>query len=73
MLVSYGPHLCTGFVVSASQGQVLTARHCVDESETILVDEVPATILKVDGLFALLSIVPMSKPPLDLRKDKVSV
>lgn len=74
--ITQGEGVCTGFVVSASKGEVLTARHCVSQDPTegeLLVDDKPTTVLKLSEAFALLSIEPASKPPLDIRKDNIKV
>lgn len=57
---------CTGFVVDAPRGRVLTAAHCVDETVPMFVDGVLSQVLKVDMELGMLSISPMTKPPLDL-------
>lgn len=63
--------ICTGFVISASAGEVLTARHCVPTSEEVTVDGLAATVLRKDDAFALLRIVPGLKPPLTLRTSRL--
>ena len=59
---------CTGFVVDAARGWVLTAAHCINPEGDTLVDGVSAAVVRKNEQFAVLSITPMSKPPLDLRK-----
>jgi S1-C subfamily serine protease len=69
---------CTGWVVSASWGEVITASHCLPEVDPeqsrdedapiVFVDEAPSVVKKVGGDLVLLSVRPMTKPPLDLRK-----
>lgn len=73
VLVTYEEHLCTGFVVDAARGWVLTARHCIEEEVPVFVEHVPSTIVAVSPVFALLSIPLMERPPLDLRKDRIPV
>lgn len=57
---------CTGFVVDAARGRVLTAAHCIDQENPMFVDGEPSEVLKVDEELGMVSIKPMSKPPLDL-------
>lgn len=67
--------VCAGFVTSASKGEAITARHCVPENEdvTLMVDGIPSEVVKQNQVFALVKIPSMSKPALDLRKDKPSL
>lgn len=63
-------HICAGFVVDASRGYVLTAAHCAPPTaEELLVEGEPTTRVAENEVFALLTIDPMSKPPLEVRKD----
>lgn len=58
---------CTGFVTSASRGEVLTARHCVgdDPHEELYVDGQESEVIRVNDMFALVRIEPMTKPPIE--------
>ena len=60
---------CTGFVIDAAKGWVLTVAHCVSPKADITVNQAPSKLLKSGDQLALLSIEPMSRPPLDLRGD----
>lgn len=60
-------YVCTGFVVSASHGLALTARHCVPpDDRPFLVDEVVSQVVRVTDSLALVTIPKMQKPPLDI-------
>lgn len=67
--------VCAGFVVNAPRGEAITARHCVpdDEDTLLIVDGESSTIIKENQAFALVKVKEMSKPALDLRKDKPSL
>lgn len=60
--------VCAGFVIDASKGRVLTAAHCVVEDNTF-VDGEPTTIIATNGSLTVISMTPMTKPPLTIRKD----
>jgi S1-C subfamily serine protease len=62
-------HICTGFVVSATRGRVLTARHCVADTPIVQVDGMDSIVIATTDSLALVSIPPMSKPPLEIRSD----
>lgn len=64
---------CTGFVVDAPRGWVLTVRHCLNPDGDTFVDGVVSKVLKQSELFALLSDTPMTKPPLQIRTDKPQI
>jgi S1-C subfamily serine protease len=67
-------YVCTGMVTDAAKGEVLTARHCLgDKGEQMYVDGEESQVLKQDEAFALLSITPMKKPPVQIRKGLPSV
>ena len=68
-------NLCTGFIVSASKGQVLTATHCVPEDPTIevFVNDLPSAVLKKTETLALLKIKPMTGPPLEIRRIPLEI
>lgn len=70
------PGLCTGFVVSAAAGEVITAAHCLpDGDEPIYIDGATASVIRTADTFALLRIPPalkMNKPPLDIRKTPIA-
>lgn len=69
-----GQHgICTGFVVSASKGEVLTALHCVPEDEPLYVDGVPSTVVKRSETLALIEGPKMTKPPLSVKKGEAKV
>lgn len=65
--------VCTAFVVSASMGQALTARHCIPESGAVQIDGQESNMVKENQEFALVEVPVMSKPPLSIRKDKAKV
>jgi len=64
-----GFYVCAGFVVSATKGWALTAAHCIKDSEAMMVNGEPSELIAMDEAFAVLSIKPMSMPPLDIRKS----
>jgi S1-C subfamily serine protease len=67
-------YTCTGFVVNAARGWVLTAKHCITEDgEGMFVDGQPSTVVGQNDSFAMLTITPMTKPPLDIRKEKLNL
>lgn len=57
---------CTGFVIDAARGHAITSGHCV--ADGMLTDSEPSTVLKKDSEFALITVKPMTKPPLTLRE-----
>jgi len=61
---------CTGFVVAALLGDVLTAKHCLPEAigTPIYINEEMAKILKTSDTLALLRITPSKYPALTVRK-----
>lgn len=64
-------YTCTGFVINASRGYVITAEHCISENkEGMLVDGQPSVIVAENDTFAILTFPPMSKPPIDIRANK---
>ena len=66
---------CTGFVVDAARGWVLTAKHCINpdaNGETFVGGE-PRRILRSDALFALIEISRMTQPPLTIRAKRPSI
>lgn len=65
--------VCTGFVVDAAKGWVLTARHCVVQDQPVFINNEPTKILNTSEMLALLSAPEMTRPPLDLRKDRIPV
>ena len=66
---------CTGFVVSASKGEVLTAAHCVPHNTTdpVEVNSELSTVIRRSDSLALLQVVPTLRPPLDIRKNAVDI
>jgi S1-C subfamily serine protease len=65
--------VCAGFVADAARGWVVTAKHCVDEGSEIFVDHELSEVIRTNDQYALLKITPMSKPPLEVRKDHVAI
>lgn len=65
--------LCTGFVVNAAAGEVLTARHCVPASGEVTVDGLDAVVLRTNDAFALLRMPPGIKPPLTIRPARLHI
>lgn len=63
-------HSCTGFIVDAAKGLVLTAEHCVEKDENY-VNGLLSDVIKKDSHLALLKVPSMMGPPLDIRKDKL--
>lgn len=63
-----GTHYCTGFVVDAAKGYVLTAEHCVpkDDKTPLLVADVVSEVIKKNADLAIVKIEPMSAPPLEI-------
>jgi S1-C subfamily serine protease len=61
---------CTGVVVSASRGDVITAGHCVIEGADHLFDNLPATLIKFNDVYALLRIAPMSRMTVELNFER---
>lgn len=61
---------CTGFVINAVIGEVLTAAHCVEKILILTVDGRPSKVLRSDEQFAVVTIEPMTKPALTLSPDK---
>lgn len=68
-----GESVCTGFVVSAAKGEALTARHCVLQDAMMTADGEPSNIVKVDEVFALITVKAMSKPPIDISKNEAKI
>lgn len=66
VVVTTDTSFCTGFVVDAARGRVLTVRHCIADFNT-RVDDRPAEIIKFDDRLALLSSPRMTQPPLRVR------
>jgi len=64
---------CTGFVINSAKGQVLTASHCVADLDVVQVDGVDSLVIEKGETLALLSIIPMSRPSLDIQKDNPSI
>lgn len=56
---------CSGFVVDASKGWVLTAAHCLG-GDNLTVDQVPSYPIRQNDMLALIAIEPQTKPPLDI-------
>lgn len=75
VMIQYNHNVCTGFVVSASEGRVLTVAHCApdDPNVELLVDGKPSKIIRVNEALALLSMEPFSKPPLQIASDSPKV
>lgn len=67
--------VCAGFVVDAAKGWVLTAKHCVpdDANEEIIVAGNASTLVKKSASLALVTIPPMTKPPLEIRSKPVNI
>lgn len=55
-------YICTGFVVSATRGEVLTARHCVEPDRPVMVNGEIVTIERTDNVFALLQVESFTLP-----------
>lgn len=64
-------HTCTGFMVNAAKGYLLTAEHCVpkDGEQVVFVDGIVSEVVKKDANFALIQVEPFSRPILDIGKD----
>lgn len=62
-------HTCTGFMINASKGQVITARHCVPDEGDVLVDGIASEVILKDANFALVKVEPFSRPVLEFGKD----
>lgn len=61
-------HSCTGFMVNASKGLILTAEHCVPkDGGAVLVDGVASEVMKKNHDFALIQVEPFSRPPLEIE------
>lgn len=73
--ISYGASaVCTGFVVSATRGEALTAAHCLpQDGEDLIVDGELSYVVRQSDLFALVSVEKMKKPPLSIRKREAEV
>lgn len=63
-------YLCTGVIVDAAKGYILTAEHCVDKNEETYVNaSIPATIVKVSEDLAIIKAEPMMGPPIQTAKE----
>lgn len=60
--------MCGGVVINAVKGEVLTAAHCLPDTEDkiIFVDDKPSKVLKVGGELALVSSEPFVKPAITI-------
>lgn len=66
--------VCSGIIVSATEGHVLTVRHCVpDDGLGLLINDRPAKIIKVSDTLALLQDKPFEGPPIAVRKSKLKI
>lgn len=70
-----GVSSCTGFVVDATRGWVLTAKHCInpDANGGTFVGGELRRILRSDAFFALIEIPRMAQPPLTIRAKRPSI
>lgn len=64
---------CTGFVVNAAKGWVLTAKHCVvDITDGLFIDQkIEAEVISTSESLALVKIPVMYKAPLELRTEPI--
>lgn len=64
--------ICTGVTVSASQGHILSAAHCVPENnQGVLVDGKEVKVLRKSRTLVLLQGEAFQRPPITVRKGKL--
>lgn len=66
---------CTGFVIDAARGWVLTAKHCInpDPSGLLYVNDEERKTVRSDELFALIEVPRMTQPPLTIRAKRPAI
>lgn len=63
---------CSGFVVNAAKGWVVTAAHCIVEGyQGVRVDGIDTEVVKKNDVLAIVAMEPMTKPPVELRNPKI--
>jgi S1-C subfamily serine protease len=61
-------HFCTGFMVDAARGLILTAEHCVSkDNQGVFVDGLEAEVIKKNHDLAVIKVEPFSRPALDIE------
>ena len=64
-------YVCTAFVVDAARGLALTAHHCMKDGT--LADGKETRTIRTDGKMSLITIEPMTKPPLRLAEKEAEI